>query len=71
MRIDHEILSGERLTGERFHLSCGFYETTCFLFREYSELLTEDQLWWLKDRASSVFDWEVLSALLPDVFESD
>ena len=43
----------------------------CFLFREYSELLTEDQLWWLKDRASSVFDWEVLSALLPDVFESD
>lgn len=35
MRIDHEILSGERLTGERFHLSCGFYETTCFLFREY------------------------------------
>ena len=35
MRIDHEILSGERLTGERFHLSCGFYERTCFLFREY------------------------------------
>ncbi len=35
MRIDHEIPAASRLTGERFHLSCGFYETTCFLFREY------------------------------------
>ena len=43
----------------------------CFLFQEYSELLTDDQLWWLKDRASSIFDWEVLTALLLDVFESD
>lgn len=43
----------------------------CFLFQEYSDLLSDDQLWWLKDRASSIFDGEILSALLPDVFESD
>lgn len=41
----------------------------CFLFQEYSELLTDDQLWWLKDRASSIFDWEALAALLPDIFD--
>jgi len=35
MRIDHQLGPGDRLTDERFHLSCGFYETTCFLFREY------------------------------------
>lgn len=41
----------------------------CFLFQEYSELLTDDQLWWLKGRASSIFDWEALAALLPDIFD--
>ena len=43
----------------------------CFLFWEYGELLTDDQLQWLKDRARSIFDWDILSTLLPDVFESD
>lgn len=41
----------------------------CYLFEEYSKLLTDDQLWWLKDRASSIFDLEVLVALLPDIFD--
>lgn len=40
-----------------------------FLFQEYSELLTDDQLWCLKDRASSIFDREALTALLPDIFD--
>lgn len=35
MRYDHIIRSGTRLDGEQFHLSCGFYETTCFLFEAY------------------------------------
>lgn len=43
----------------------------CFLFQKYSDLLTDDQLWWLKNRASAIFDWEILTAALPDVFESD
>lgn len=41
----------------------------CYLFEEYSKLLTDDQLWWLKDKASSIFDIEVLVALLPDLFD--
>lgn len=34
MRIDHVIAAGERLKEKWFHLSCGFYETTSFLFQE-------------------------------------
>ena len=34
MKYDHIIEFSENLKEERFHLSCGFYETTSFLFRE-------------------------------------
>ena len=32
MKFDHIIKTSENLQEERFHLSCGFYETTTFLF---------------------------------------
>lgn len=34
MTYDHIISSSESLKQERFHLSCGFYETTGFLFED-------------------------------------
>jgi len=34
MKYDHIITSSEGLKQERFSLSCGFYDTTYFLFRQ-------------------------------------
>lgn len=34
MEYDHIIKSSENLRDERFHLSCGFYTTTSFLFEK-------------------------------------
>lgn len=33
MKYDHIITSSENMNQEHFHLSCGFYETTYFLFQ--------------------------------------
>lgn len=34
MKYDHIIAASENLTEERFHLSCGFYDTTSFFFEK-------------------------------------
>ena len=34
MKYDHIITSSQNMNQERFHLSCGFYETTCFLLQD-------------------------------------
>ena len=35
MTYDHIIKPGQALTDQRFHLSCGFYDTTYFLFEQW------------------------------------